>query len=352
MLAGSGPTARGDFREQLKLALLSISRSCGAFRVASHITDDRLRILCYHGTSFEREHELNPTCFIQPENFRRRMQFLQDWGATILPLDDALLMLRKNDLPDKAVTITIDDGWFGTYAHMLPILKEFGFPATVYLSTHHIEKQTFLFSLFIKYILMQTTSGMLDLGLMDTGLKGKFRPDHLDHKQEAFSRIVKHGETVLDPAGREALCFKLANLCNYDIDQAVERRMFKFMNLEEAAELPAMGFDVQLHTHRHVLSRDNRAEAEKEVRDNMRVLAGLGIQPCKHFCYPSGEYVTQHADWLSAMGIESAVTADFGLAAADSHVFFLKRICDSDAMGDLDFEAAISGFKELVLRKR
>ena len=352
MITGSALSARGYLREQLKLALLSTSKSCGAFRVASHTTADRLRILCYHGTSFEREHELNPTSFIQPENFRRRMEFLQDWGATILTLDDALLMLRKNDLPDRAVTITIDDGWFGTYAHMLPVLKEFGFPATVYLSTYHIEKQTFLFSLFIKYILMQTTSGMLDLGLLDTGLNGKFRLYQLGHKQEAFTRIVEHGETVLDPAGREALCFKLAHLCNYDIDQAVERRMFKFMNLEEAAELPGMGFDVQLHTHRHAFSRDNRAEAEKEVRDNMRVLAQIGVHSCKHFCYPSGEYVTQHADWLGAMGIESAVTTDFGLAAPDSHLFFLKRICVSDAMGDLDFEAAISGFKDLVLRKR
>jgi peptidoglycan/xylan/chitin deacetylase (PgdA/CDA1 family) len=128
--------------------------------------------------------------------------------------------------------------------------------------------------------------------------------------------------------------------------------MFKFMNFEEASKLPAMGFDVQLHTHRHVFSRDNRAEAEKEVEDNMRVLSGLGIQSCKHFCYPSGEYAAEHPDWLRAMGMESAVTTDFGLVTQDSNLFFLKRICDSDAMGELDFEAAVSGFKDLVLRSR
>ena len=52
-----------NMRDQLKSALLYGAKATGAFEIASRMTANRLRILCYHGTSFENEHEVFPGTF-------------------------------------------------------------------------------------------------------------------------------------------------------------------------------------------------------------------------------------------------------------------------------------------------
>lgn len=66
--------------------------------------------------------------------FRAQMQALKDAEIPVIPMSDLLAWKRgEKNIPDYAVVITIDDGWLGTYEHAFPILKEFGYPFTLYL---------------------------------------------------------------------------------------------------------------------------------------------------------------------------------------------------------------------------
>ena len=60
----------------LKEAGLSAGRSCGLFKLASssRFRNSRLLVLGYHGISLEDEHQWNPSTFLSPEVFRRRMR--------------------------------------------------------------------------------------------------------------------------------------------------------------------------------------------------------------------------------------------------------------------------------------
>ena len=84
-----------------------------------------------------------------------------------------------------------------------------------------------------------------------------------------------------------------------------------------------------------------------KIERNLVALKPLGASRAEHFCYPSGQYVEQHARWLKDFGIRSATTTNFGLASPEHSPYFLPRICDSDDMPELDFLAAVSGFKDL-----
>lgn len=321
-------------------AVLWAARSAGMFSIATKFTASRLRILCYHGIAQENEHRLSPGTFMTRETFAARMDFLKKWGASVIPLEEGLTRLHNRTLPEKAVVITIDDGFFSSYKEMVPVLEQFGFPATVYVSTYYVVRQAFIFDLMVPYLLQEATQ-QPDLTVIDDRLKGC-----------TAKEIVEFGKTRLDTTGKEQLCEQLAKQCGYDINEARRRRIMMFMNESEVADLHARGVDVQLHTHRHRFPHDDRAIAAVELNENKRSMEKMGIHDRYHFCYPSGIHASWQSEWLSSAGIRSATTTDFGLASASDSAHELPRICDSEAMTLLDFHAAISGFKDVFLQAR
>ncbi len=91
-------------------------------------------ILCYHRFG-ARATKLNVT----PQAFEQQMEFLARNGYTVIPLERLQRFLAgKEALPAKSVAITIDDGYRSTFEIAYPVLKKFGFPATVFLYTDFV----------------------------------------------------------------------------------------------------------------------------------------------------------------------------------------------------------------------
>jgi peptidoglycan/xylan/chitin deacetylase (PgdA/CDA1 family) len=62
------------------------------------------------------------------------MEYLAQNGYRVITMKQLERFLEgKEPLPKKTVVITIDDGYRATYQVAFPILKKYGFPATVYL---------------------------------------------------------------------------------------------------------------------------------------------------------------------------------------------------------------------------
>jgi peptidoglycan/xylan/chitin deacetylase (PgdA/CDA1 family) len=71
--------------------------------------------------------------------FRQQMQAIKESKIPVIPLSDVLAWKRgEKNIPDECIAITIDDGWQGVYTIAYPILKEFGFPFTVYLYKKYV----------------------------------------------------------------------------------------------------------------------------------------------------------------------------------------------------------------------
>lgn len=86
-------------------------------------------VLCYHrfGTRVSK-------LTVSPAAFDAQMQFLARNGYEVITLARLARFLDgKETLPPKSVVITIDDGYRATYDIAYPILKKYGFPATVFL---------------------------------------------------------------------------------------------------------------------------------------------------------------------------------------------------------------------------
>ena len=86
-------------------------------------------ILCYHRFGPNRS-----AMTITAPAFEAQMEYLARNGYRVIPMRELARFLEgKEPLPKKTVVITIDDGYRATYQIAYPILKKYGFPATVYL---------------------------------------------------------------------------------------------------------------------------------------------------------------------------------------------------------------------------
>ncbi|WP_157496893.1 polysaccharide deacetylase family protein [Hahella ganghwensis] len=94
-------------------------------------------ILCYH--QFTEASSSSHPLVLRERKFRRQMQYLKDNGYQVLGLDDLDdYFTGKKPIPDKSVVLTIDDGYRSIYDVAYPVLKEFGYPATVFLYTDFV----------------------------------------------------------------------------------------------------------------------------------------------------------------------------------------------------------------------
>ncbi len=95
-------------------------------------------VLAYSGFSRKKAAKLTVTA----AEFKRQMKFLSENGYRVITLNQFLDFIEfKKQIPDKSVLITFDDGRHSIYDIAFPILKGYGFPATLFVSTDFIGKK-------------------------------------------------------------------------------------------------------------------------------------------------------------------------------------------------------------------
>ncbi|KEH89719.1 polysaccharide deacetylase family protein [Clostridium novyi] len=97
--------------------------------------DKGVPVIMYHSIKYEKDN-----CVRLPkENFEKQMKYLKDNNYTTLTLDELYDFFEKNiPVPKKSVVLTFDDGYKDNYNTAYPILKKYGFKATVFMITDYI----------------------------------------------------------------------------------------------------------------------------------------------------------------------------------------------------------------------
>ena len=75
-----------------------------------------------------------PSTNIAVERFREQLEFLRTNNYSVISLEQLVQYLKTGaKLPARSVVITIDDGYRSVYENAWPVLREFGYPFTVFL---------------------------------------------------------------------------------------------------------------------------------------------------------------------------------------------------------------------------
>lgn len=330
--------------KRFKQTALEVLKTGGVFQLMgdSRWRQKRLLILGYHGISIADEHKWDYRLYMSPETFRQRLELVKTSGCTVLPLAEALERMYKNDLPEKSIAITFDDGTADFYQHAFPLLSEFNFPVTLYLTTFYSQFNRPVFDVACSYMLWKGRQELLDLKPI-TGEDRKVDLHSEDSRTEVLNKIQTYvNQNSLSAEEKDLVIARLAKQMKIDYDEFLAKRVLHLLNPEEVKALSAQGVDVQLHTHRHRMPRDRKLFL-REIDDNRKIIRDLtGTQP-SHFCYPSGVYDTIFLPWLKEAGIKSATTCDLGLATADENYLALPRLLDVSSLSPIEFTGWLAG---------
>ena len=327
-------------------------RAVGGFSriAASAWRRRRLLILCYHGVSLRDEHEWHPELFVTTVFLRRRFEILRDRGYTVWPLGEAVRSLRSGTLPPRSVVLTFDDGFYNFLAAAVPLLEEFGYPATNYVSTYYSVRQRPILGLILRYLLWRARDQQFSSGALP-GQNGKIDLQDPKERDKLSAELFVEAEKLSDDrAAQFAWVGAVAKRLGVDWDDLMESRLFHLLTPEELAEVARRGFDVQLHTHLHRTPRD-KSEFCQEILVNRQIIEKHAGRPATHFCYPSGDVDMLFLPWLRELEVETATTGVSRLACAEDDPLLLPRFIDTIMQSEAVFEGWISGARDILRRR-
>jgi len=236
------------------------------------------------------------------------------------------------------VALTFDDGYRDTYENAFPILQRHGLPATVYLSTDHIDRQMPFWYEHVARAL--ETSGqarvcLAELGLGTYSLRTRSERMTAIHALDAALKRMdeKHRaaavETLLEKSG---------------VGPAPGSPLLTWEMVEAMAK---GGIAFGSHTVTHpILSHETPERVQEEVRRSKeRIEERLG-RPVYGFAYPNGtpsDFNDRVVDQVREAGYRHACTTIEGLNRAGTDRFRLLRVNVHGAMctgPDRRFDAA------------
>ena len=165
-----------------------------------------LPILMYHSVSY------NKIFFtVSPESFRKQMEWLYQNKYQVISLKElADIIGRKEEVPKKTVVLTFDDSFEDVYLNAFPILKKYGFPASVFIATDFIgrEQKNESTGILFKTLDSRQIKEMHDSGLID------FEPHTCSHQEltkisqeEARKEILDSRRIIEDGLSKKCYFF-------------------------------------------------------------------------------------------------------------------------------------------------
>ncbi len=213
---------------------------------------------------------------------RRQLEWLRE-RMEVVSLD-AYLAAADGGRPVRgSVALTFDDGLRETYALLAPLLSELGLPATLFVTTGHLEGGPLLWFTFLNALCLESVHAEIHAG-------GRSFPlDSWRQRVEARAALEEMALEAGDPAA---------------FARELERRYPLASELAAAnegmtlADVTAAGrsrlLEVGAHSVSHPwLGRRPRAAQEAEVVESRDRLAGLTGRPVRYFAYPGGDYTVE-----------------------------------------------------------
>jgi peptidoglycan/xylan/chitin deacetylase (PgdA/CDA1 family) len=324
-------------KKRRKHALLQFLKKTGVFSLARERSARNLRILCYHGIWRGPNSFAGDSMFISQHTFERRLALIRSEHFNVISLESAVESLQRQvPMPRDAVVITIDDGWYSTFAGMLPALRHHQMHATIYCDTQHL-----LSRLPVPHVMARYLRAVHDAGE--------------ELSQDAQGAFASATDLSKDQSARYEALLAFAAELGVDASAYLDRRAFDYMREEELAEAAAQGFAIELHTHTHSLGTFAFADVAREISLNRETLSRILKLPpghFRHFCYPSGRVADGVRNSLVQLGIASATTLQPGAARVGDDPLMLPRLVDGEHLSDLEFEAELCGVGDYLRQVR
>jgi peptidoglycan/xylan/chitin deacetylase (PgdA/CDA1 family) len=293
----------------------AISRLIGA-------TDkQRLSILIYHRVLSEPDYIRSGEP--GPQQFQWQMDLLARYFNP-LSLSSALSLMETGSLPERAVCVTFDDGYADNAAVALPILKRFGIPATIFVSSSFLDGGIMWNDRVIEAIKSSTRSA-IDMDMVGLGTIGLESPGAKRAGAFKILDAIKH----LSPKDRE-------DAVEYVGSIGAEPSKKLMLSTEQMRHLYDSGMEIGAHTHTHpILTSLSPEKAKQEIIIGRQRIESLLDAKVNFFAYPNGkpirDYQSLHRDIVQDAGFQAACSTHWGVSSPASDKWQLARFTPWDA---------------------
>lgn len=280
----------------------------------------RLSILIYHRVLPEPDSmcPYEPTVTV----FDWQMRLLRRYFNP-LPLMEGIEKLQAGELPERAVSITFDDGYADNALQALPVLEKHGIPATFFVSTGFLDGGRMWNDSVIETV--RNFRGE-QLDLRDLGL-GCYNATAVAERLAAVEKIIgkiKH----LDPDVRITLVREIEKKVSTLPDDLM-------MRSDQVRLLAHKGFTIGAHTVNHpILSSVPDDLARREILESKTHLEELVQREVELFAYPNGkpgvDYGPTHPELVRELKFKAAVSTHWGVGTRSSDRFQLPRFTPWD----------------------
>lgn len=211
--------------------LSNTEASFGTLDVPVYKKDEKnlkLPILIYHAFQTPQPDGEIGGLFSTQARFEENITTLLDAGYTFITLED-IYKYEKGyiGLPEKNITITMDDGWLGCYVEAFDKLVEYNVPATIFIVEDLMDKEG--------YISWEQAKEMYDTGLVKIHVHGRKHVDATGYSKEELIADYNHTHAKIE----EELGDKISKIMAYPAGASSESTIEW---LKEA------GFEIQVQT--------------------------------------------------------------------------------------------------------
>jgi peptidoglycan/xylan/chitin deacetylase (PgdA/CDA1 family) len=269
---------------------------------------------------------------ISVSRLRGFLEYLKTASYNVTSLADHVAAIRGHRTTYKTVVFTVDDGYRSFYLNCYPLFREYGYPATVFLTSDFIEKRIFLWWDKIEFAINSTSHTGIDL--TEAGLG---RVEFITDQQKAnVAYLITEHCKRLTQNERLALVEHVVAALEVDIsDQPLGK--YEPLQWQEIDEMSRHGIDFYPHTRTHpILSSLSYEQKLAEVAQCKEFLEGKLNRTLDIFAYPNGKMEDIDADTITALresGYTVALTTmpGFNNTRINNNLFMLHRFAIPDS---------------------
>ena len=287
-----------------------------------------LLVVCYHG--IRPDESASRHWLLLPQSaLERQLRWLRS-SYDVYPIDEALARLSAGEGRRPMAAITFDDGYRSNATLALPVLQALGLPATIYLTTGHLDSGALLWTTWLDLVLQP-------LGAAPRWLADRCAPVAPDTK-EALKRMASGDREALLSQLREEVANDArvqSSLARHALDFA----MLTWDEVRAAARSRLLTFGGHTVTH-PIVSRLPDADVEAEIGMSMDRVTREVDAITRTFAYPNGRAIDFDARAVDAVrrhGGTAAVSTIEGINRRDLQPFALRRL----VVGDRDTDDAV-----------
>jgi len=318
-----------SFGITLKKAISTVLYFSAGSLINNHNSKGGCIILAYHRVLPENDERIALTqcgMYVTTRTFEAHMGYISK-NYKVMSLED---LHEAKDL-SRTCIITFDDGWSDNYEYAYPILKKYGFPATIFVSTSLMgttempwPDKLYVFAMKAPDEMLSDIHAVLEKTFTvpkeKTGLLMTLLNNRVLYAENIISIIKTLEGHQLDVFVR-MLDGKLEQTCSrIDI-------MKPWLSWDEITEMSKNRITFGSHTHNHViLTNVTEEKAEQEVVLSKQQLSKMIDKPVRMFCYPNGNYNSRTVDILKKHDFNIAVTTESGCFNGKGDFLTIPRI--------------------------